>query len=738
MEPLRPRPDASRPEPAPETRLERADAAWSLALLLGVSLMLVYSLDLPHVKLSVPLSYEGDSLQYLAVFRTILTTGWYTSMPLLGAPFGTTHFDAPVPDGLFLLFVSALRPFTTDPAVAFNVLYIGGFLLVPVCFFIAARRLDIPRELALAGAVAYTYLPFHFLRIQHLFYTLYFLPPLVVAAAATLIDMPIASRWLSWRKGALFIVTGACGVYYAFFLAGTLLFGGMISMFATGERRRFGLAAAGAAIITASLVANLAPNLLYQARHGANPSVAQRQVVESEIYGLKVVQLLLPHAFHPIHALGAPARKYNESTAMTEAHTSSLGLIASAGFLLALLRLFTRWSTPATVAERRLDLLAKANGFLVLAATVGGFGVLFALLVSPQIRAWNRVSVIVAAIALLALLLEVARWTQQPDAPDAKRRRRAFAAVALLAVWAIDEAPQRALQLQATRDEYGRDAAFVARAATMLPAGASVFQLPYVAYPETPPQHREGHYGMIRPYLQPSTLHWSHGAMRGRPEDDWLRTVSARPLAQQVDIAERSGFSAIYVERRAYPDNGAAVERRLSALLGPPILERDDKALALYRLTPRGNLPVDPAARATSPGFVRNAQGTERAIFTADAEPALGTQVGTRAGEGFRSTGAAGFLEWGPYVILPPGNYRAIWIGRLDRAKGKPAGIVDVTSDAGQRSHAQAPLPSMPPQPGVLATLDFALEAETPQMEFRLKVNEGTLATVEHVQLERR
>jgi hypothetical protein len=300
--------DALPSEPGLETRLARADGAWVLALLFGVSSVLVYSLDLPHMVLSVPLSYEGDSLQYLAVFRAILTTGWYTSMPMLGAPFGTTHFDAPVPDGLFLLFVSALRPFTTDPAIAFNALYIGGFLLVPVCFFVAARRLAIPRALAAAGALAYTFLPFHFLRVPHLFYTLYFLPPLVVAVAATLIDTRIASRWLSWRKVVLFIATGASGVYYAFFLAGMLLFAGLVGMFATGERRRFGLAAAGAAIITASLVANLAPNVVYQAQHGANPSVAQRRVNESEIYGLKIVQLLLPNALHPIGALGAPAR----------------------------------------------------------------------------------------------------------------------------------------------------------------------------------------------------------------------------------------------------------------------------------------------------------------------------------------------------------------------------------------------------------------------------------------------
>jgi hypothetical protein len=214
--------DALPSEPGLETRLARADGAWVLALLFGVSSVLVYSLDLPHMVPSVPLSYEGDSLQYLAVFRSILTTGWYTSMPMLGAPFGTTHFDAPVPDGLFLLFVSALRPFTTDPAIAFNALYIGGFLLVPVCFFVAARQLALPRALAAAGALAYTFLPFHFLRVPHLFYTLYFLQPLVVAVAATLIDTRIASRWLSWRKVVLFIATGASGVYYAFFLAGML------------------------------------------------------------------------------------------------------------------------------------------------------------------------------------------------------------------------------------------------------------------------------------------------------------------------------------------------------------------------------------------------------------------------------------------------------------------------------------------------------------------------------------
>lgn len=571
--------------------MSRADGRWLAGLTLLVALVLVRALGLRELEFSRPFSYESDGLQYLAVFRTILTTGWYTSTELLGAPFGATHYDAPVPDGLFLLFVSLLRVFTRDPAVAFNLLFIGGFLLVPACFFAAARMLGVPRPLAAAGALAYGFLPFHFQRLNHLFYTLYFLPPLVIAVAALLAErhVPALRAWLTWRKALLFIAAGAAGVYYAAFMLVVMVFAAVAGAVAWGERRRLLHGAVAAALIAGSTLANLAPSVVHQLRAGPNPEVAQRNVAESEVYGLKLVQMLLPNALHPIHAAGIPAQKYNSIAFVTENTTASLGALGAAGFLVALWWVLVRRSPAAErPGDERIDFLSRCGAVLFLVATVGGLGTLFALAVSPQLRALNRVSVVIAAIALLVLLLAVARWTQRGSTEPIRARRALVASAVMLVVWAVDEAPQRVLQSARDRQEHAADAEMVRAMKAVLPARAMVLQLPYTSYPEAPAHHLEGHYGLFRPYLHDSDFRWSYGDMRGRRSDLWLRALSARPVAEQVEEAARAGFQGILVERRAYKDNGAEVEAKLAAALGPPRLVRPDGKLSLYRIDAAG------------------------------------------------------------------------------------------------------------------------------------------------------
>jgi phosphoglycerol transferase len=575
--------------------MNRKDLYWMAALLALVGAVLVYSLDLRSFDFLVPFMYASDSLQYLAVFRTVLTTGWYTEPTLLGAPFGATHYDFPFPDGLFLLFVSALRPFTSSPAIAFNLLFIGGFFLVPAAFFYAARKLGVPRPLAAVGALAYGFLPFHFLRTPHLFYTLYFLPPLVVACAVMLGEPELAPlrKWLTWRKALLFVVTGAAGVYNAFLLILVLGFAALVAAITTRESRRLAHGAVAVGLIACSTLANLAPNVLHRLRAGANPEVAVRTAGESETYGLKLAQLLLPHPSHPLMYLSAPGRVYGASAFVTENHTSSLGLIGSAGFLLGLWWVFVRPGPSADGLGRRIDLLAKSNGFLFLVATVGGFSVLFAVLVTPQLRAWNRASVIIAAMSLFVLLLAITRFVERVPSESLRARRAAVTAVPLLLVWAVDQAPQRATQPAADRENFAADARFIAQAAASVPPGSMVLELPYTGFPEWGVNYQEGSYGMVRPYLHDSSLRWSFGDMRGRPNDLWLRALSARAVASQVEAAARKGFAAVYVERRAYADHGAAAERQIAALLGPPVVVRSDGETAFYRI------PSRPAARDT-------------------------------------------------------------------------------------------------------------------------------------------
>ena len=61
----------------------------------------------------------------------------------------------------------------------------------------------------------------------------------------------------------------------------------------------------------------------------------------------------------------------------------------------------------------------------------------------------------------------------------------------------------------------------------MIGADGSVFQLPYMPFPDGGVVHRMTDYDLVRGYLHSDGLHWSFGAMSGRPED-WQAELARR------------------------------------------------------------------------------------------------------------------------------------------------------------------------------------------------------------------
>ena len=140
--------------------------------------------------------------------------------------------------------------------------------------------------------------------------------------------------------------------------------------------------------------------------------------------------------------------------------------------------------------------------------------------------------------------------------------------------------------------ELENDRQFFAALERSVSPGTAVYQLPYHPYPESGPLNAMDDYGLVRGYLNTDTLRWSYGAMKGRREDAWLRSLADHDLSEQLDIAAQSGFGVAYVDRRGYADHGAAVESVLRGRLGSPIATSDNGHLIAYRMPMTGTAPV--------------------------------------------------------------------------------------------------------------------------------------------------
>ena len=576
--------------------MRNRESLGGLAITVVVSVLLVaWLFDLASGHLYVPLQYGagGEVLVECAWIKTIAEQGWYLRNPRLGAP-GEQHFhDFPLADSLHFGLMRVLLWVWPDWGTVMNAYFILGFPLAAALAFITFHALRVSYPAAVLSAVLFAFLPYHLFRGQaHMQLASYYMvPPAVLLALWLHQDVAFyrsapfrLTRHGAWA-GAVGFVLGSSGVYYSFF---TLYLLGVAALPGFPRRlfwSRVRHALIPAAAILLSLTLNFAPSLIHMHRHGANHEVAARVPFESELYGLKLIQLLLPVQHHRAPLLRDFRAAYDRTSLLVNENSgSSLGILGAFGFAFLLASLFLR--LPHGPHSDLLDALSRLNLAAVLLGTVGGLGTLLAWLVTPKIRAYNRISVFIAFFSLTVIAILADRFWKSAVRVRMGKAIASLALIATLGVGVWDQTPLTAWPTrQKSIEDYLRDAAFFGRLEASLPRGASVVQIPHMSYPESPPIHHLRDYEHFRAYLHTRTLRFSYGAMRGRYWDGWLHdALSKHRLGDSLEALAAVGFHALLVDGYGYADGAAQIEADLRSRLGDPVLVSSDGRYACYQL----------------------------------------------------------------------------------------------------------------------------------------------------------
>lgn len=561
------------------------------------SLVAAWVLRLWEASHRVPLTIKGNSPLIEMLVKSLIDNGWYQHNSHLAAPLGQTLYDYPAftGDHLQLLALKVMTPFSGSVGTIINVYYLASFPLVAFATFLVLRRLSVSRPSALVSASLYSLLAYHFLRGEgHLFLSMYVGAPLGAFLALRVAEnRPLVCRrplrqglrgWLSSRTIKLIavcVVIGMTGTYFAVFTVLLVLAAYLLRGVAGDWRRALPTAAVIVGAVGITLMLNNVPNLLYSAQHGVNPVAGVRTAAETEDYALKLTELLMPIPGHRIAALAQLRSEYEQTAppGPSESMFAALGTVASLAFLyLGLVGLAA--ITGVDRARRRPELLRNAAMLTFVAfvlGTLGGISSFVAYWISPQLHAWNRISTFIAFFAFLALGLGLDRIR----ATRLAKRRPWFAAllVALLCLGALDQTSESFVPpYRANLAAWGSTAAYDGMIERTLPRGASVFELPVVAFPETQPvSPAVGSYDNALPYVQSTGLNWSFGAVRGRPSD-WQAALAGAAPADVVHAAEVTGFQGLSVDRLAYPAAGQVVLGQLGQALGEaPVFSRDSR-----------------------------------------------------------------------------------------------------------------------------------------------------------------
>lgn len=577
---------------------------WAKILILqsGLTLAaLVVLLELWHTDLRVPFGYWGDTLLQLAVTKSIADGGWIWFIDHLGAPFGMPMAAFPQNLTTTSVVLKVLSIFTHEPGLLLNVYWLLTVVLASVNAHLALTVLGYRSQSALVLATLYALLPYAFYRnIEHLPLVYPFIP--VLAAFAVQIAANTAAS-LSGRWGKYVVL---CAVlqgfeypYYAFFSAFIFVFAGLLTYF----YHRSGVQARRVSIVCAFLIVssaiNLAPTFVEWNKHGKPPNTSYKIPAEAEAFGLKLRQLLSPVQPSRSETLREFGQSELQFPNENENATTRLGTILSVGLLAMLAHcLFRRQMTAQVRAAAALTL----GSFLL--ATVGGLGAIFNLIVTPDIRAYNRIVVFIAFFVIVYLAEVIDDCHNRlisGSNSSTMHRRNVMAAIVLAAllVFGIFDQGQAAQVLVARRANdtmnFYQERALVAEIERRHPDGGAVMQLPETTFPPDGGRGKMFTYDHARPYLSSTRLSWSWPSFSQRREG-WYDALGSVTEGAFLNRLVMSDFIGVWVDRLGYESAELKMlERQLTSSLGPPLIGGQHDRYAYFdlaRVRPPPDSPV--------------------------------------------------------------------------------------------------------------------------------------------------
>ena len=545
--------------------------------------------------LGIPFAFTGDALHHLAVAKAIVDQGWWWHIDRLGAPFGLDMYLFPVESLLDNIALWVLSHFSQNPVVIVNAYWLGSFALSGLAACWSFRRLGLSRLIAFVGGVLYAFLPGAYFRgIGHLMLVYYTVPPSIAMCILLL-----KNEWHLLRRVDQFIFWGALSllglgyIYYSFF-ACLALFLTLVLLLSQGNVQRHNsiLSIKAIALIATIAALQLTPAVIgWKYDPEAKENINQKSVSEADIYGLKLRHLLTPTPDNPAPFLrhissnfsGAGFPLENENT------NARLGFVGSVGFLLLIgLGLF-RLVDQRLVFGLTKDLgsAAALNIWFVLFATIGGLGSVFNLIVSPDIRTYNRVSPFIAFLSLYAVCSLFAILKAKLAAGGTRNLWFNALCVLITTLGVGDEAmfSYTAQHWKNDRGLYTTTRDFISQLEKLLPSNAMIFQLPDTMYPNASNSFDMVAHQNLGSYVVSHSVKFSWPALSSKALN-FHQSISTR-VADPKDLAESLsiiGYSGILIDRFGLENRGSSLIEQLREIGVESQLESDDGRFAYLSL----------------------------------------------------------------------------------------------------------------------------------------------------------
>jgi phosphoglycerol transferase len=300
------------------------------------------------------------------------------------------------------------------------------------------------------------------------------------------------------------------------------------------------------------------PVIWHRWQYPSSASAFIRNWQDSEFWGLKITQLYLPIREHYLPLFTSFARKYGPYPHSHVNASVALGVVGAVGFT----------SLVAAIAIERFPIqqnrlfktLAHLNLSAVLFASVAGYGTLFALTVTPEVRALYRIAPYISFLSLFAVGLIIQSYLAHLQSLRQSLFRKVINPTLLLSLILVlgvaDQTGYLAVpRYKQLKQTYSSHATFFRDLEAQLPKNSMVFQLPYEQYPEGGKFNFENRWMVNEsfiPFLHTNTLRWSFGAISGSETDQWIKQVAQLSAEEMIPKLCTANFAAILLDYEQY------------------------------------------------------------------------------------------------------------------------------------------------------------------------------------------
>ncbi|HBB72208.1 MAG TPA: hypothetical protein DCZ71_06330 [Ruminococcus sp.] len=580
-----------------DTRTSRFPAAAGfIATILAALGFILYCNRVWEMDLSVPFGYGGDCTLDSMIIKSIVEyghKGLYFCYRM-GAPGISELIDTPFFDINLSAQIWVLSKFTKSYPLIFYLIYFMTYPSAAGAMYLLTGKVTERIPLRAVAGFIYAIAPYHFFRaMSHITLSNYFVVPIGIWLAMLIAEEPFKGLaperfgkkgW--WKTAVMYlscILLGLSNIYYAFFALFCMGLALLYKCFSTGKIKGIWREAASLVVLLVSVLASLMPKILYTSQNGANEIAGIRAECSTEIYALKIIQMILPPGFTASPFLKKLIDHYNRAAFnVNENAFSSLGAVAVAGFLLMCLWVIYRLSAPGRTKDSRrakqLDHLSLTAVALLLYCMGGGFGALISYFVTPEIRCLTRGSIVISCLCLCVFVITADHLLSISTKADKLRKGAVWTAVAgicCLSVYA-DTARSAPHWHDSMQQKNVVLTEFFGKVEDTMDDGDMIYQLPYMQFPEVPPIENMQDYQPAVGYLYTDTLRWSYGGMKGR--SDPVLDLSQLPAGDELlnNIRDR-GFAGVYIDTDGYADKGAADIAYFRDTLGiEPIVASDN------------------------------------------------------------------------------------------------------------------------------------------------------------------